>query len=122
MTMETIKEQFGEGLEKAKEFIKDHRQDILVFGSGAAISLVCIRKIESNAFAKGYKDALKKTAQLRELGNEIMDIAPKGAFHTTGFTANAMGGRVDNLELVSKYLANPEISKDITGVVVVTKA
>lgn len=121
MTKEMIKERFGDGLEKAKEFAKDHKQDILTVAGSAAIVLVCIRKCEKNAFRRGYGEALKNTAVLRDLGRDIARIAPKGDFHVTAFTANAMCGRVNNLELVSKYLVDSEISKGIAGVVVVTK-
>lgn len=122
MTKEMIKERFGDGLEKAKEFTKDHKQEILTFGGAAAITLICVRKCEKNAFRRGYDEALKNTAVLRDLGKKIINISPRGmVFHVDEYSATCMGNKVNNLELVSKYLVDPEISKDITGVVVVTK-
>lgn len=122
MTKEMIKERFGEGLEKAKEFAKDNKKDILVFGGATAVTLLCCRKIEKNAFGRGYGEALKNTAALRDLGKKIANVSPRGmVFHVSEFTANTLSNRVNNLELVSKYLVDPEISKNITGVVVVTK-
>lgn len=122
MTKEMIKERFGEGLEKVKEFAKDNKQDILVFGGVAAVTLLCGRKLEKNAFRRGYGEALKNTAVLRDLGKRIANIAPKDeTFYVDEYTATCIGDKVNNLELVSKYLVDPEISKNITGVVIVAR-
>lgn len=122
MTKEMIKERIGDGLETVKGFAKDHKQDILTVAGSAAITLIYVRKLEKNAFRKGYGEALKKTAVLRDLGKRIANVAPRdGLFYVDEYTATCIGDKVDNLELVSKYLTDPEISKDITGVVIVAK-
>lgn len=122
MTKEMIKERFGEGLEKAKEFAKDNKKNILVFGGTTAVTLLCCRKLEKNAFRRGYGEALKNTAFLRDLGKKVANVSPKGAvFYVDEYTATAMAGKFSNLELLSKQLVDPEISKGITGVIVVSK-
>ena len=122
MNKEMIKENFDKGLETVREFVKENKRELIVIGGATALTIVGVQKCMKKSRFEGWNDAMMYTKAIRDLGREIIDVTPgPGDFYTTKFSARSLGGRVDNLDLVSKCLADPKLSKEIVGVVVVTK-
>lgn len=123
MNKEMIKENFDKGLETVREFVKQNKCELIAMGAVTALTIAGVEKLTKESRLKGWNDAMMHTKAIRDLGRQIIDVTPgPGDFYTTKFSARSLGGRVDNLDLVSKCLADPKLSKEIVGVVVVTKA